>query len=219
MVTIVLFWLKLVLAMMAVIVVTGCNQSISAQSQTDLVKLRMAATILEYVSRCENRSAPQHYVDKATQIWKSATEAERADTSSTIQGLVAKTPSNELCPVLGMGARAIIAWDFQVPEKYPTKSAPKPKPTGLSAKITRIEDRNGGWGYPLIVVENKSDISYEMTQWSCTFYSADEPVGEDSFHVKQVMANAKTAHRSITRLPSQPFDSTACRLIDARESD
>jgi hypothetical protein len=61
--------LKLVLtASVAASAVAGCAQA----GQTDMVALRMAATVLKYVDTCENRSAPQYYVDKAKRIWDSA---------------------------------------------------------------------------------------------------------------------------------------------------
>jgi hypothetical protein len=113
-----------------------------------------------------------------------------------------------------LASGGLLGWYFQ-DQRATIQNEPK-LPTGLSAKITRMENRGGGYYAPLIVVENTSNVAYEATQWSCTFYKGDEPVSEDTFWVNQVVPNGKTAHRSTTRL-SQPFDSISCRLLSVRE--
>jgi hypothetical protein len=86
-------------------------------------------------------------------------------------------------------------------------------PEGVTAKVTRIESASGGHFYPLIVVENKTGETYATTEWSCTFYDqAGEPVHEDRFWVKNVMANGKTASKSISSSRAQ-FVSSTCRPL------
>jgi hypothetical protein len=122
-------------AMVFAVSVAGCSQSSPAANQADMVALRMAATVLEYIATCENRSAPQYYVDKATSIWNGASVSDKRTAKAELNELVAKTADQRVCQVLGMATRLAIAWDFK-DQKQPVEA---PQPTGLSAKITRIE--------------------------------------------------------------------------------
>jgi hypothetical protein len=85
----------------------------------------------------------------------------------------------------------------------------------LTVAITRIEAAGDNYYYPLLVVNNPTERSYAKTHWSCTFYSKNDPMHEDTFWIENVAANGKTAHRSITKT-SAKFDSTSCRLLSAR---
>jgi len=194
----------------------ACNTGKAAQSQEDWAMLKMAGIVLTYVDRCENRSAPGYYVDKATKIWNAAATADRTAVAAEMAKIVQQWQGNEVCQQLGLGVRLIVAWDFKMPERSPF-DVPEPSvdTSKLSAKITRIENSGSEYFYPLIVVENKSDQSFSYTNWSCTFYNGDEPVHEDTFSVKNVSPQSKTASKSITHTKSR-FDTTSCRLLTAR---
>jgi hypothetical protein len=97
--------------------------------------------------------------------------------------------------------------------------AQPPLPTGLNAKIVRAEAAGGGrlYMYPLVVVSNQSSQTYKVTEWSCGYFLNGEPVHEDTFLVKQVAANGRTLHKTVTDY--HRFSSTECRLISVNEND
>jgi hypothetical protein len=200
----------------SMLALVACNTGKAAQSQEDWTMLKMANTVLTYVDKCENRSAPGHYVDKAAKIWDAATTADRKVVTAEMAKIVQQWPVGEVCQQLGVGVRLIVTWDFKIPERSPFDVLePSVDTSKLSAKITRIENSGSEYFYPLIVVENKSDQSFSYTNWSCTFYNGDEPVHEDTFSVNNVSPQSKTARKSITHSKAR-FDTTSCRLLTAR---
>jgi hypothetical protein len=176
-------------------------------------KLKMANVVLAYDDRCENRSAPRYYVDKAKDIWNQASSEDRELVLGEWRDIQKKEgwTGSQWCREVAVGVRLIVSMDFQVPPN-PTPIEPSPPkfPTGLTAKITRIEP-SGQYFYPLIVVDNQTSQTYSSTKWSCTFFDQDgEPVHEDTFMVQNVIANGKTAHKSISRASAR-FVSSSCR--------
>jgi hypothetical protein len=87
-------------------------------------------------------------------------------------------------------------------------------PTDLNAKIVRAEGAGGGreYMYYLVTVSNFSNQIYKLTWWSCAFFLKGEPVHEDTFIVKQVAANGRTIHKTVTEY--HRFDSSECRLTE-----
>ena len=86
----------------------------------------------------------------------------------------------------------------------------------LSARITQSRIASDKYVDLLIVVDNESDRSFELTRWSCQFFNEGEPVGEDSFIVENVQQNRQTSAVRSTQKLFDKFNSTECRLIDKR---
>jgi len=99
----------------------------------------------------------------------------------------------------------------------PDLSAPVTAATpDLSARITQSRIASDKYVDLLIVVDNESDRSFELTRWSCQFFNEGEPVGEDSFIVENVQQNRQTSAVRSTQKLFDKFNSTECRLIDKR---
>jgi hypothetical protein len=204
-----------------IVVVIGLAMTASACTAQEKnaeywAKLKMASIILAYDDQCENRSAPGYYVDKAKDIRNQASSKDRELVLSELRDIQNKEgwlngDGNRWCKEVAVWVRYIVALDFQVPSNPTPVEPSSPKfPTGLTAKITRVEP-SGQYFYPLIVVDNQTSQTYSSTQWSCTFFDqSGEPIHEDTFTVQNVTANGRTAHKSISR-GSARFVSSSCR--------
>lgn len=84
----------------------------------------------------------------------------------------------------------------------------------LSAKIVSVEASSPGYMRPLLVVTNRSEQTYRLTMWECSYWLNGAPVHTDSVHVRAVRPG-ETPARDITT--AYRHDRTDCRLTGARE--
>jgi hypothetical protein len=87
---------------------------------------------------------------------------------------------------------------------------------GLTATITQAKPAHDDNYSILLVVDNGTNQSFKMTEWSCVFYSNNQIVGEDSVHVYNIHEPGKQTAKGTYVKSFKPFDKSECRLTDTR---
>jgi hypothetical protein len=84
----------------------------------------------------------------------------------------------------------------------------------LSISVLKAE-KSGNSTYLLFSVENKSDQTFQSTQWSCVFLNRGDPVHEERSSVDNVPARGRAIQRIIQGYGG-PFDKIECRFMRSR---
>jgi hypothetical protein len=84
----------------------------------------------------------------------------------------------------------------------------------LSITVLKTE-RSGASTYLLFSVDNKSDQTYEWTEWSCVFENRGDPVHEERSSIDNVPGRDRAIQRIIQSYGG-PFDKVDCRFMRSR---
>jgi hypothetical protein len=85
----------------------------------------------------------------------------------------------------------------------------------LTAEVLKVE-RTGQHVILLLAPDNKTDLHFNMTQWSCVLFNKDGPINESEHYVQNVPPQSRVFKRSLQfGTAADPVDRVECRFIEA----
>jgi hypothetical protein len=84
----------------------------------------------------------------------------------------------------------------------------------LTLSILKTDKKFPGITVLLFSVENKSNVRFRMTEWSCVFWNGNDPVYEERSIVHNVPPQGR-AIKNVGQSYGGPFTKIECRYMDA----